>query len=91
MSEDQTQETSKKNNNWVSNFCDVCSVRSANMRMMGGDSGPTSISGDNQEEDEARNLHSVSSADTQKKSWEVYRVKSPNKRKKQWIRLSARK
>ena len=37
------------------------------MRMMGGDSGPTSISGDNQEEDEARNLHSVSSADTQKK------------------------
>ena len=51
----------------VSNFCDVCSVRSANMRMMGGDSGPTSISGDNQEEDEARNLHSVSSADTHKK------------------------
>ena len=35
----------------VSSFCDVCSVRSANMRMMGGDSGPRSKSGDKEEEE----------------------------------------
>ena len=35
----------------VSNFCDACSVRSANLRMMGGDSGPRSKSGEKEEEE----------------------------------------